>query len=162
MLYPSGLSYTDQSMADLQSSARQAGIQITLNQATYDTVVSTILSCAPHTAACGWQLGNYGTAWLFAPDHYPSGEEIFQTGAQGNVNNYSDPAADKLITATTTVPAARAQRALNAYADYLRLQLPDLWQPSPGSLDAVQSNLRGYIPNAYGFITPQEWYFVRK
>ena len=78
---------------------------------------------------------------MFEPDHYPSGEEIFQTGALGNVGNYSDPAVDKLITATTTAPAASAPAALDAYADQVRLQLPDFWQPSPGTLVTVASNL---------------------
>ena len=111
--------------------------------------------------ACSWQLGNYGAAWIFAPDHYPSGDEIFQTGALGNVNNYSDPAVDRLIVATTYGPASEAQAALDAYADQVRLQLPDFWQPSPGTLITVQSNLRGFTPNAYGFINPEQWYFTK-
>jgi peptide/nickel transport system substrate-binding protein len=161
LMYPAGQPYTDGSMADLQSAAKQVGIEITLNQVTSATIAATILSCAPGSAACNWQIGNYGTAWIFAPDHYPSGEEIFQTGALGNVNNYSDPAVDKLVLATTRTPASGAQAALNAYADQVRLQLPDFWQPSPGTLVTVQSNLHGFAPNAYGFINPEEWYFTR-
>jgi peptide/nickel transport system substrate-binding protein len=161
LMYPSGMPYADGSMTDLQSVARQAGIEISLDQVTSATVTATILSCSPSSAACSWQLGNYGTAWLFEPDHYPSGDEIFQTGAQGNVNNYSDPAIDKLIGATTTATASGAQAALDAYADQVRLQLPDFWQPSPGTLITVSSNLRGFTPNAYGFISPQEWYFTK-
>jgi peptide/nickel transport system substrate-binding protein len=161
LMYPSGLPYADGSMTDLQSVAKQVGIEIALDQVTAATVTATILSCAPSSAACGWELGNYGAAWLFQPDHYPSGDEIFQTGAQGNVNNYSDPAIDKLIIATTRAPAAGAQAALDAYADQVRLQLPDFWQPSPGTLVPVSSNLRGFVPNAYDFISPEEWYFTR-
>ncbi len=160
LMYPSGLPYADGSMIDLQSVARQAGIEISLDQVTSATVTATILSCAPSSAACGWEIGDYGSAWIFAPDHYPSGEEIFQTGALGNVNNYSDPAIDKLIIATTTAPASGAQAALDAYADQVRLELPDFWQPSPGTLVTVSSNLRGFAPNAYGFISPQDWYFT--
>ena len=161
LMYPSGLPYADGSMTDLQSVAKQVGIEIALDKVTAATVTATILSCASSSAACSWQLGNYGAAWLFQPDHYPSGDEIFQTGAQGNVNNYSDPATDKLIIATTRVPAAGAQAALDAYADHVRLQLPDFWQPSPGTLVTVSSNLRGFVPNAYDFISPEEWYFTR-
>jgi peptide/nickel transport system substrate-binding protein len=161
LMYPNGLPYADGSMTDLQSVAKQVGIEIALDQVTAATVTATILSCAPSSAACGWELGNYGAAWLFQPDHYPSGDEIFQTGAQGNVNNYSDPAIDKLIIATTRATAAGAQAALDAYADQVRLQLPDFWQPSPGTLVAVSSNLRGFVPNAYDFISPEEWYFTR-
>jgi peptide/nickel transport system substrate-binding protein len=161
LMYPSGLPYTDGSMADLQSVAKQVGIEISLNEVTSATVTSTILSCAQSSSACDWEIGQYGASWVFAPGHYPSGEEIFQTGALGNVNNYSDRAVDKLIAATTTTSAAGAQAALNTYADQVRLQLPDFWQPSPGSLDTAASNLRGYTPNAYGFISPQEWYFTK-
>jgi peptide/nickel transport system substrate-binding protein len=161
LMYPSGLPYTDGSMTDLQSVAKQVGIEISLDQVTLATVTSTILPCAASSAACSWELGQYGTSWVFEPDHYPSGEEIFETGAAGNVSNYSDPAVDKLIVATTTTSAAGARAALNAYADQVRLQLPDFWQPSPGSLDTTQSNLHGYVPNAYGFISPEEWYFTK-
>ena len=161
LMYPSGLPYTDGSMIDLQSVAKQAGIEISLDEVTSATVTSTILSCASSSSACDWELGNYGAAWVFEPDHYPSGDEIFQTGALGNVNNYSDSAIDKLIIATTTAPASGAMAALDAYADQVRLQLPDFWQPSPGSLDAAAANLRGFTPNAYGFISPQEWYFTK-
>jgi peptide/nickel transport system substrate-binding protein len=160
LMYPSGLPYTDDSMTDLQSVAKQVGIEISLDEVTSATITQTIEPCAASSPACGWELGNYGSAWVFEPDHYPSGEEIFQTGALGNVNNYSDPAIDKLIIATTT-SAAGARAALNAYADQVRLQLPDFWQPSPGTLDTVAANLGGFTPNAYGFISPEEWYFTR-
>jgi peptide/nickel transport system substrate-binding protein len=161
LMYPSGLPYTDASMADLQSAAGQVGIGISLDQVTQATIAATIEPCSSSSPACSWEIGQYGTAWLFEPDHYPTGDEIFQTGALGNVNNYSDPAIDKLITATTTTSASGAQAALNAYADQVRLQLPDFWQPSPGTLITVQSNLRGFSPNAYGFINPEEWYFTK-
>lgn len=161
MMYPSGMPYVDGSMTDLQSVAKQVGIEISLDQVPSATVAQTILSCARSSPACSWQLGNYGTAWVFAPDHYPSGEEIFQTGALGNVNNYSDPAIDRLIIATTRSPASQARAALDAYANQVRLQLPNFWQPSPGTLITVQSNLRGFAPNAYGFINPEQWYFTK-
>jgi peptide/nickel transport system substrate-binding protein len=161
LMYPSGTPYTDDAMADLQSVAKEVGIQISLDQVTSSTIDQAIEPCAASSPACSWELGNYGGAWVFEPDHYPSGEEIFQTGALGNVNNYSDPAIDKLITTTTTTSAASAQKALNAYANAVRLQLPNFWQPSPGTLITVQSNLRGFSPNAYGFVNPEEWYFTK-
>ncbi|HEY2507711.1 MAG TPA: ABC transporter substrate-binding protein [Streptosporangiaceae bacterium] len=161
LMYPSGMPATDGSMTDLQSDARQAGIQISLDQVTTATIDQTIEPCQASAPACSWELGNYGSSWVFEPDHYPSGEEIFQTGALGNVNNYSDPAVDKLIIATTRASAGAAPAALNAYADAARQQLPDFWQPSPATLVTIQSNLHGFTPNAYGFISPQEWYFTQ-
>jgi peptide/nickel transport system substrate-binding protein len=161
LMYPSGMSSTDGAMVDLQSVARQVGIKITLKQVTTATIDAEIEPCKPHTAACAWQLGQYGAAWVFAPDHYPTGEEIFQSGALGNVGSYSDRAIDRLIKATTTSPARGAQRALDAYADTVRTQLPDFWQPSPGTLETFQSNLAGATANAYGYLSPEEWYFTR-
>ncbi len=161
LMYPSGLPYTDGSMVNLQSVARQVGIQISLDMVTSATIAQTIEPCASSSPSCSWQLGQYGAAWLFQPDHYPSGDEIFQTGALGNVNNYSSPAIDRLIAATTSGPTSHTQAALDAYADRVRLELPDFWQPSPGTMHAVQANLRGFTPNAYGFINPEEWYFTK-
>ncbi len=161
LMYPTAASSTDGAMLDLQSAARRVGIEITLRPATTATITAEIEPCAPHTAACDWQLGQYGSAWVFAPDHYPTGEEIFQTGALGNVGNYSDPGIDRLIRATTTTTARAAQRALDAYADAVRRLLPDFWQPSPGTLVSFQANLAGATPNAYGYLSPEEWYFTR-
>ncbi len=161
LMYPSGLVYTDGSMVDLQSVAKEVGIEIALKEVTPTTIASTILSCTPSQPACGWQLGQYGTGWVFEPDHYPSGEEIFETGALGNVSNYTNATTDKLIVDTTKTTAAGAKAALDAYQDQVRLQLPNFWQPSPGTLVTVQSNLHGFSPNAYGFISPEEWYFTK-
>jgi peptide/nickel transport system substrate-binding protein len=161
LMYPSGLSYTDGAMTDLQSVVSRVGIRLALKEVTTATIDATIEPCAPSTAACSWQLGQYGQAWLFAPDHYPTGEEIFQSGALGNVGSYSNKAADRLIAQTTRTSAAGARKALDAYADSLRESLPDFWQPSPGTMLTVQSNLAGVVPNAYGFINPEEWYFTK-
>jgi peptide/nickel transport system substrate-binding protein len=161
LMYPTGMSATDGAMVDLQSVAREVGIRIALRQVTIATIDGEIEPCRPHSAACDWQLGQYGSAWVFAPDHYPTGEEIFQTSALGNVGSYSDRAIDSLIAATTTTSAKRAQRALDTYANAVRLALPDFWQPSPGTLMSFQSNLAGATPNAYGFLSPEEWYFTK-
>ncbi len=161
LMYPSGLVYTDGAMVDLQSVAKQVGIEIALKEVTPTTIASTILSCLPSQAACTWQLGQYGAGWVFEPDHYPSGEEIFETGALGNVANYSNATTDRLIAATTKAPVSGARAALDAYQDQVRLELPNFWQPSPGTLVTLQSNLHGFVPNAYGFISPEEWYFTK-
>jgi peptide/nickel transport system substrate-binding protein len=160
LMYPSGLPYTDGSMTDLQGVAKEVGIEISLHEVTSATIAEDIEPCAASSPSCSWELGQYGGAWLFEPDHYPSGEEIFQSGALGNVNNYSNPAVDKLILRTTTTTTG-AQQALDAYANEVRLQLPDFWQPSPGTLVTVQGNLHGFSPNAYGFINPEQWYFTK-
>ena len=42
-------------------------------------------------------MENWGAGWIFAPDYYPSGEAIFQTGAGSNSGDYSDPTNDANI-----------------------------------------------------------------
>ena len=53
---------------------------------------------------------------------------------------------DSLIAATTKTPPAGAKAALDAYQDQVRLELPNFWQPSPGTLVTVQSALHGFVP----------------
>ena len=162
LMYPSGLVYTDGAMVDLQSVAKQVGIEIALKEVTPTTIASTILSCLPSQAACTWQLGQYGAGWVFEPDHYPSGEEIFETGALGNVANYSNPTTDRLIAATTKAPVARARRPLWTPTRTRSVSsCPTSGSQVPGTLVTVQSNLHGFVPNAYGFISPEEWYFTK-
>ncbi len=161
LMYPSGLPYTDGRLVDLPSASTPVSRENSSSVETPTTLASSIQTCSPSQAACSWELGQYGAGWVFEPDHYPSGEEIFETGALGNVANYSNATTDKLIAATTTTPAAGAQAALDAYQDQVRLELPNFWQPSPGTLVTVQSNLHGFVPNAYGFISPEEWYFTK-
>jgi peptide/nickel transport system substrate-binding protein len=159
LLEPSGLTYTNESMADLQATAARVGISLSLKVVPETVVSDTIDACTAKQAACRWQIGQYGVGWVFTPDHLPTGEEIFQTGALGNVSNYSDKATDRAINATTTVSLGDEQRALDRYQDLVRTELPDFWQPSPGTVVTLQANLHGYSPNAYGFINPEEWWF---
>jgi peptide/nickel transport system substrate-binding protein len=161
LMYPSGLTYTGGSMQNLQSVAKQVGIEITLKAETPATITATILSCTSTEASCDWELGQYGAGWAYEPDHYPSGEEIFETGALGNVSNYSNATTDELVKRTTTASGVEARSALDAYQDQVRLALPDFWQPSPGTLVSLQKNLHGFVGNAYGFINPEEWYFTK-
>ena len=97
---------------------------------------------------------------MFAPDHYPTGEEIFQTGALGNVGSYSNPAIDRLIEATTDLGARRTARARRLRQRGARAAAR-LLAAVPGTLMTIQSNLAGATPNAYGYLSPEEWYFTR-
>ena len=69
-------------------------------------------------------MENWGGGWVYSPDYYPSGEEIFQTGAGSNGGQYSDPTNDRLIKETNFGDAS-----LSAYENYLAKNLPVVWQP---------------------------------
>ncbi len=155
------------SMRDLTAEAALVGIQIHLTTHPYATVVSTITPCSPSQSICQWTAENWGGGWSFAPDYYPSGEELWATGASANYENYSNPVADRLIRATTKVPSSESQAAMDAYEAYIAKQLPVVWQPEEGGNPiqgfpaVVSTHLGGYVPNAYQFITPEQWYLTK-
>ncbi|MHB1548024.1 MAG: ABC transporter substrate-binding protein, partial [Acidimicrobiales bacterium] len=129
--------------------------------------ISTATQCTPSQPACKWTAENWGAGWVYAPDFYPSGEELFLTGAAADYSNYSNPTANKLILATTTAPASQSQAALNAYQNYMITQLPVVYGPTSfgnpiaGGPSLISSKLGGVAPNAYGYITPETWYFTK-
>ena len=78
--YASGNASQSQLMNTEKSSWAQVGFNITLSQASFDTVIGNATACTP-SPSCTWELENWGAGWVYAPDYYPTGEEIFSTGA---------------------------------------------------------------------------------
>jgi peptide/nickel transport system substrate-binding protein len=154
--YSSGVLSTTELMNAEKSSWEQAGINMSLSQASFNTVIGNAVPCTPGSKGCSWELENWGAGWIFAPDYYPTGESIFQTGAGSNSGSYSDPVNDANILATNTT-----QAPLTAYENYLAEQLPVIFQPNAGNpLYEVQKNLKGFAPaNPLQGITPESWSF---
>lgn len=161
--YASGLTYLDQEMQAYKSAASQAGIQINLSTADFNTVIGNAVPCKPTDKTCSWQLENWGAGWIFAPDFYPTGGEIFGTGAGSNSGSYSDPTNDANINATHLATPSQAEAALTTYQNYLAKQLPVLFQDDPDyQLTLVKSNLHGVTPqDPLLNITPESWYFTK-
>jgi peptide/nickel transport system substrate-binding protein len=101
-------------------------------------------------------MANWGGGWIFAPDYYPSGEALFQTGAGSNSGSYSDKKMDTLIKATTTGNAD-----LGAYSLYGAQQLPVVWQPIPVTANEINKKLQGVEISALGNLNPETWYFTK-
>jgi len=161
LAYPTGSQSVALSVQDLQASAARAGVQLILRAESNAEISATIEPC-PRGPSCSWQLGDYGGGWIYSPDHLPTGEEIFATGALGNVGSYTSAAVDRLIAATTTASGPSEQAALDRYQNAVRRLLPVFWVPSPETLLAVANDLAGVHPNAYGEVNPQDWYFTRR
>ncbi len=149
--YVGGTTYITDTMNAEKSSWAQAGIQISLSTASFNTVIGNATPCP---SGCSWQLENWGAGWVFSPDYYPTGEEIFQTGAGSNSGNYSNPTNDANITATnkTTV-------GLTTYENYLAHQLPVVFEPNYATeMTEIQHGLSGVTPqNVYWTILPESW-----
>lgn len=162
LLYATGLPALQQSMQVYKSNAGQAGITINLSEAPINTVFGDMSPCQPGPK-CSWELGNYGVGWTYAPDYYPTGAELFSTGAGTNFGSYSDPTNDANIKASEMAPPSQTQQALTTYQDYLVKNLPVIWQPNPDfQISLIKSNLAGVTPQDPGLmINPQNWYFTK-
>lgn len=125
-----------------------AGIHMTLIPGSFTTVAGDAVP-SNHS----WEIANYGL-WIFAPDYYPTGELLFQTGAGSNAGSYSDPIADRLIKLTNT---SGNNAYFAQYEDYLAKQLPYLWQPNTIGVDEVSKSVTGFVPNALDAILPETW-----
>ncbi len=154
--YATGVAADTELMNAEKSSWATAGINITLSQGSFNTVIGNAIPCTPGGKGCGWEMASWGAGWLFSPDYYPSGEEIFQTDAGSNSGSYADATNDANILATTNT-----QTPLTAYENFLAEQLPVVYQPNAGNpLYEVQKNLKGFSPaSPLQGITPESWHF---
>jgi peptide/nickel transport system substrate-binding protein len=106
-------------------------------------------------------MGNWGGGWIFSPDYYPSGEDLFLTGSVANYGSYSNATNDQLIR-DTLAPNATNQ-TMYTWEKYLTQQVPVIFQPDfANPLLEVAKNLQGVTPlNVFTNITPEEWYYSK-
>ncbi len=157
--YASGFTAFDGLNASYKSNASLAGIQINLSSAPFSTVVGAAVPCKLGPK-CSWQIQNWGGGWVYSPDYYPTGGELYGTGAGSNLGSYSSPVMDSLISATHAASPAQAQAALDTYQDYAAKQLPAvIYEPEPDyQVTLVKHSIAGATPqNAYSFITPENF-----
>jgi peptide/nickel transport system substrate-binding protein len=156
--FGSGLVVTSEEMQALKSDFSQAGIQVNLTSAPFDTIISLLNPCTASQASCSWQMLNYGGGWTYGVDPYPTGDQLFETGSGSNASNYSDSTADGLIAATVHGPGT-----LTAYENYMANQIPVLWMPQPVyQISEIATDLHGVLPQSpIEGLTPENWYFTK-
>jgi peptide/nickel transport system substrate-binding protein len=148
------------SRVQVASDFDQAGVKLDLKPMTANAAYATATACTPSQAACSW--GIFNAAWVYSPDYYPSGEDLFATGAGSNYGSYSDPKADQLIAATNLASSQSPQQALDAYQDYLVQQIPVIWEAGGYAPTEYKTDLHGVSPfNVFGAINPEDWYYTK-
>jgi peptide/nickel transport system substrate-binding protein len=154
MEYATGTLAYEQEMKVMKSDFSKVGIDVTLTGAPFDTVIGDAF--AGSTTA---DMDNWGGGWIFAPDYYPTGDEIFSTGALANGGAYSSKTNDDNTAATTT---SSDVQALYTYQDFLAKDLPVLWMPVPDlQLSMVRKTLHGWDPqDPTSVIYPENWYYT--
>jgi peptide/nickel transport system substrate-binding protein len=149
--YATGVPTSVQEDTAMKASWSSEGINVTLSGATFDTVTANAIAC-PN--GCSWQIQEWNGGWTFAPDYYPSGEDLFELGSEANYGDYSDAQNQTLITQTIDT-----NQPLTTWENYLAKQVPDFFQPNEAyALTEYNKNLTGVAPqNSFLAILPEEW-----
>jgi peptide/nickel transport system substrate-binding protein len=147
----SGVETTTEEVTAEKASWSTVGINVGLSSASFDTVIGNAIACPK---GCSWELQNWGGGWTFAPDYYPSGEDLFSLGSEANYGDYNDAKNQQLIEATDDTNAP-----LTTWENYLAKSLPDVWQPNQAYvLTEYNKNLTGVTPqNVFTGIEPENW-----
>jgi peptide/nickel transport system substrate-binding protein len=119
------------------SDAKKVGINITLQSGTFNHVITVANDPGSPKTINDWAVAVYGG---FVDAYYPTTIGIFNTGGSFNGGFYSNPQADKLITASTTSDNANA---VKTEASYLTQVQPSLFQPNYDFIAVWKNNVSG-------------------
>lgn len=140
----------------LQADWKKEGIDVTLRtvgNSTFDTIVGTVADSSQ------WAVAS-GGGWIYSPDFYPTGGELFLPNAGSNRGGYNSPEMNKLIAATYEAGTpAQVKARFNAYQAFAAHDLPVIYLPTPDNMVEVANNVRGMKSNynpLQGF-TPLNW-----
>jgi peptide/nickel transport system substrate-binding protein len=161
--YLGGVPYLDNEMRSLKSAFSKAGIVVNLTTGTEGQVVGAAVPCTGGST-CTWQAVQWGTpSWIWGSP-YPTGEQLFKTGAGVNPGSFSDPTIDADISAIQHASSSTAvSAAWSKYTNDVSVALPDLWIPNTvNQVSAVSTKLRGALPQSpLALLTPSLWYYTK-
>jgi peptide/nickel transport system substrate-binding protein len=161
--YASGSPSFDQEMTLLTSDFSQAGIEIDLTTAPFETIVGETEPCVAGSP-CGWDIGSWGVGWIYQPDYYPTGEDLWSCSGSGasvawgaaDAGGYCDSKAEADILATQVT---NDLAPMDTYENYLTREPPDIWMPvADMQLSEINKDLNGTNPQSPVFlINPENW-----
>jgi len=149
------------------ANAKKLGINISLTTHPFASVIAAAVPCSG--ASCKWEAENWGAGWIYGPQYLPTGEPLYLPGSAANAGSYVDPSGkmSQLVARTITGPVANESNAIATYANYVSQQVPVVFGPTSlgtygaGAGIVVDKRLGGYAANALGFLTPEDYHFVR-
>jgi len=153
--YVGGNPALDKEMQQLKADFSMAGIEINLTtNPSFEAVIANATPCIADKP-CTWDMEYWGYGWIYSPDYYPTGDQLFASSAPSNYNGWHDAATDQMIQASLT----DGRQALSAYEDYIAKQLPVVWLPTQYlQLSEINSRLQGTQPqDPLGLIYPENW-----
>lgn len=159
--YSSGVVIVDQEMQAMKSDFSAAGISLNLSQAPFNTVLGDVAPCKPGDSKCKWQIVNWGGGWIYGINPYPSGDQLFASGAGSNYGGYANKNSDALISAAVHQDNPQG---LVAVANDLANQVPVLWMPTElYRLSAISNRLSGVNLKQSPILslTPEDWQITK-
>ena len=152
MDYTSGVSTLAQQEDVYKSDAEQAGISISVNAESFDTLLGVAVSTNK-----SWTMVDI-SGWAYdGPGYLPTGEPLFLTGAPSNSGGYSDSTVDSQILA---IQDNSSLSLFHQYATNISDQVPFVWVPQAYYIEAVKSGLDGVTFNPMYTELPEYWYFT--
>lgn len=157
LIYPSGVGSLQIEMETFQSTARKAGLSISLRSVPIDTIFTSDAPCTPKQSGCSWQMLYFGGPVSSEPFWFPDGGLTFICHSIGNTENFCTSSLD------AKYPEVYSEKGLTAF-DYvenyetreaLRVSVP----VQAVQLTEVSDSLGGYTQSGTTSITPQDWYF---
>jgi len=158
LLYTSGNSAMHDVMTSFASNASEIGVKVNLSSGPFSEVTGDVVPiCVPgkSTTKCNWQMLAWG-GWVYT-GAYPTGVELFASGANGNYGGWSSSNTNNIINATVRKNVT-GKTALNSYQENIAKNLPGiLFLPTPGNVVAVASGLKNFTYNPMLRLAPEMW-----
>ncbi|MCY0875055.1 MAG: peptide ABC transporter substrate-binding protein [Firmicutes bacterium] len=157
MIYVSGTTSSTDAAEIMQQDWASEGIDVTLKPEPF----STFLTMTSTKTNYGWQLA-VGSRWVYnGPGFYPTGGQLFATGAPSGTG-FSNQKEDALIQATHMPYATPAETMQHffAYENYTAKILPFLWGQNVSTLVVTTPNVHDvmpYLDAATGYSQMQYW-----
>jgi peptide/nickel transport system substrate-binding protein len=164
LMFPTGNPALQAEIQATQSAYRQAGIDVTLQEAPENTVLAESYACTGKTTA---QCPASSTAlaiisspvYTYVPIYYPDGDSLFACGGATNGGNYCNAQVDAAIKSIITSTSTSLQ-PLYRYQLLIAKQVPVLWFPNSAyQISAITSKVGGVTAqDSTGHIYPQTWW----
>ncbi len=159
LIYNSGSPAITAEDTAFASSARQAGITVTLIGKTFNYILQNYNNPSASANVNKWAMEDFGG---FSVTAYPTTNTIFNTSGSLNIGSYASATADALIHNSVY---GSDSNAVKAEASFLTQDLPGLFQPDNDHVYAWKKTLSG-PPDTFSSLTqfrlnPEQWYFTK-
>jgi peptide/nickel transport system substrate-binding protein len=149
LMYVTGDPTVDSTVNTISTDWNAIGVAVTPSANTLNNLSTECTS----TSTTPWSICWSGDNWTYEPNYYPSGEQMFVSGASANSGGYADTQMNALVAADT-----RGTSTLSTFEQYAAAQLPVLYLPTQENIIETSRSLSssiGWAPSALGTLLPE-------